>query len=409
MKVLPVTMLNVLFHQGFCPPIRVGRLALSQRRIAFEYDTEFIGHSLELSPFKLPLQAGVAFSDPKVFEGLFGLFNDSLPDGWGRLLLDRQLRKHAIDVRRLTPLDLLALVGANGMGALSYEPQQPVISTAPGEISLDTLCRESWELLQGNDSKCLEDLLLLSGSSAGARPKVMVDIVNGDIVKAGSGTADAESWVVKFRATSDPADIGVIEYAYSLMAKDAGIEIPATKLFRTERGMYFGVKRFDRAAGRRIHVHSLAGLLHADHRTPCLDYDDVLKATTLVTRSFQETQKAFALACFNVLCHNRDDHSKNFSCLLDDTCQWKFAPAYDLTFSYGPGGEHSTMVMGEGRNPGRKHLLELGKAHGIKSAAAILERVRSTVLRFNEFADLAGVSEQSTALIEDSIQRQCAL
>jgi len=190
--------------------------------------------------------------------------------------------------------------------------------------------------------------------------------------------------------------VGAIEYAYSLMAKDAGVEVPETHLFRTKRNKYFGTKRFDRDGDARIHMHSLGGLIHADHRSPSLDYDMVLRVTSALTRNIQDAEKAYALACFNVLAHNRDDHVKNFSFLLNASNEWVFALAYDLVFSYGPGGEQSMLVMGEGRNPVAAQLQALGRQHGIKNALAILEKVKRAVANWPRFAEQAEVSRKST-------------
>jgi serine/threonine-protein kinase HipA len=202
----------------------------------------------------------------------------------------------------------------------------------------------------------------------------------------------------------DDASTGAVEYAYSLMAKAAGIAMPETHLFGTGADRYFGVRRFDRDGDRRIHMHSLAGLLHADHRASALDYDTLLTATVRLTRDVSELARAFRLACFNVLAHNRDDHAKNFSFLLNDaTGDWTFSPAYDLTFSAGPGGEQSMLVMGEGRAPGIPQLQALAKKHGVKDAPAIIEAVRAAVADWPRHADAAQVSKAAAARIGQRI------
>ena len=188
------------------------------------------------------------------------------------------------------------------------------------------------------------------------------------------------------------------------MARDAGDDMPETHLFRTKKRGYFGATRFDRQGDSRVHIHSLSGLIHADHRHPSLDYDMILRVVMVLTKSVLEAEKAYALACFNVLAHNRDDHAKNFSFLLNDENAWVFAPAYDLTFSYGPAGEQSTMVMGEGRNPGVEHLRALGKKHGLKRAADILAAVRAAASRWRHHANEAGVSTTSGKEIGERIR-----
>ena len=378
---------------------KVGRLAFKDRQLLFEYDVSFINSGIEISPIKLPLRPGVSIADTTIFDGLFGVFNDSLPDGWGRLLLDRTVEKHGIHRGQLNPLDRLAYVGRHGMGALSYEPELGLENTDDVPLALDRIAEESAAVLAGENEEVFEELLRLNGSSSGARPKIVAQ-VSSDKKRIVHGQQELQSgfahWMIKFPSSQDARDMGAIEYAYSLMAKDAGVEMPETHLFRTKRNKYFGTKRFDREGNARIHMHSLGGLIHADHRSPSLDYDTVLRVTLALTRNIQDAEKAYTLACFNVLAHNRDDHVKNFSFLLNARNEWIFAPAYDLVFSYGPGGEQSMLVMGEGRNPGTAQLQALGKQHGIKNAPEILAKVERAVANWPRYAELAEVSRKST-------------
>jgi serine/threonine-protein kinase HipA len=388
---------------------KVGRLAFKDRQVLFEYDASFINSGIELSPIKLPLRPGVSVADTTIFDGLFGVFNDSLPDGWGRLLLDRTVEKYGIHRGQLNPLDRLAYVGRHGMGALSYEPELGLQNTDDVPLALDKIADESAAVLAGENEEVFEELLRLNGSSSGARPKIVAQ-VSTDKKTIIHGRQELQSgfahWMIKFPSSQDARDMGAIEYAYSLMAKDAGVEMPETHLFPTKRNKYFGTKRFDRDGDARIHMHSLGGLIHADHRSPSLDYDTVLRVTLALTRNIQDAEKAYALACFNVLAHNRDDHVKNFSFLLNARNEWIFAPAYDLVFSYGPGGEQSMLVMGEGRNPGTAQLQALGKQHGIKNAPEILAKVERAVANWPRYAELAEVSRKSTKDIVGKIKLQ---
>ncbi|MCX6604715.1 MAG: type II toxin-antitoxin system HipA family toxin [Acidobacteria bacterium] len=385
---------------------KVGRLALRQRRILFEYDPGFLASGFEISPFQLPLQAGVFTAPDTIFDGLHGVFNDSLPDGWGRLLLERTVEKHGVRRGQLNALDRLAYVGRSGMGALSYEPDRSLEAGDDAPLALDRLAEESAIVLAGETEDVFEDLLRLNGSSAGARPKIVAQ-VSANKARIVHGHSDLrpgfEHWMIKFGSSQDPRDIGPIEYAYSLMAREAGVEVPETHLFRTRKRGYFGVKRFDRRGGQRIHMHSLSGLIHADHRVPALDYNLILRVVWVLTKNIAEVEKAYALACFNVLAHNRDDHAKNFSFVLYDAVAWAFAPAYDLTFSDGPGGEQSSMVMGEGRNPGVEQLKALGKEHILKNAPGILAKVQEAVSRWRQHAAAAGVTAKSTKEIAGRI------
>jgi serine/threonine-protein kinase HipA len=388
---------------------KVGRLAFNNRQVLFEYDASFIASGIEISPIKLPLRPGVAVADTMIFDGLFGVFNDSLPDGWGRLLLDRTVERHGIHRGQLNPLDRLAYVGRQGMGALSYEPELGHNNTDDALLALDKLAQKSAAVLAGANEEVFEELLRLNGSSSGARPKIVVQVSN-DKKEIIHGKQELQPgfahWMIKFPSSQDARDVGAIEYAYSLMAKDSGVEMSETHLFCTKRNKYFGTKRFDRQGNARVHMHSLSGLIHADHRTPSLDYDMVLRVTLALTKNIKDAEKAYALACFNVLAHNRDDHVKNFSFLLNDRNEWILSPAYDLVFSYGPGGEQSMLVMGEGKNPGSTQLLELGKRHGLKNAPGILEEVKRTVAQWPRYAKQADVSRKSIKEIASKIRLQ---
>ncbi len=402
MNYKPLYSLSVFYEDSL-----VGKLALKDRRIWFQYDAAFLRKGVELSPLKLPLRPEVIPCNDRVFDGLFGLFNDSLPDGWGRLLLDRHVRNLGIPPENLTVLDRLAYVGERGIGALIYKPDHQHDHFVSEHLNLDRLAAESQAVLAGESQAVIEELMALGGSPAGARPKILASL-NKNKTHIIHGTDnisdDYEHWIIKFGSNLDPKDNGAIEYAYSMMARAAGINIPETHLFSTTKGTgYFGIKRFDRLTNKRIHVHTVSGLLHADHRMPSMDYEGILKASLALTKSMPDVEAFFRLAAFNIFAKNRDDHTKNFSFLMDDDGTWHVAPAYDLTFSSGPGGEHSTTIMGEGKNPGHLHLLALGRKMNIKKAGDIIEQVYAAISRWNEFSDIAGVSKESRKLIRDNI------
>jgi serine/threonine-protein kinase HipA len=410
MKYRPVTKIIVSLANGQAT-VRVGTLATVKRAIYFEYEPSLIESGIELSPFRLPLKAGTFQAKPEPFDGLFGVFNDSLPDGWGRLLLDRSLKSHGVSPEELSPLDRLSHVGSNGMGALLFEPDVSEEVTKDKFLDLAKLAEETNKVMAGETEEVFEELLELSGSSAGARPKVMVG-VSSNKEQLVHGQQDLpinyEHWLIKFGSRGDPSDIGAIEFAYSLMARRAGLDLMPTHLFMAKKGGgYFGVQRFDRQNGYRIHMHSLSGLIHADHRMPSLDYEDILRATLTLTRNMQEVEKMFRLAAFNVFAKNRDDHAKNFAFLMDSNGGWRTSPAYDLTYSRGPGGEQSTMVMGEGRSPGRKQLIQLAEKFGItkSKSTAILDQVYEAVGNWKLVADEAGVSKASLKTIASGIRR----
>ena len=359
----------------------VGTLAYRDKNIYFEYDPIFLTSNIELSPYKLPLKSGVMVCDDTVFDGLFGVFADSLPDGWGKLLLDRYFLKEGVQYSDITPLDRLGYIGNYGVGALSYRPYISDIEQKITQINLDNLASKSMKILNDDSQQDLEKLLLLGGSSAGARPKVMVQIDQDNNIISGTQILQPgyDHYIVKFASHLDPQDIGKNEYLYSLAAKAAKIEMPNTKLLQ---GKYFAVERFDRVGDTRAHIQSVAGLTHSDFRYPTLDYDDLLSLTLHLTKNVEEQIKMFRLAVFNLFAHNRDDHAKNFSFLLDENNHWKLAPAYDLTFSQGPGGEHSTTYLGEGKNPTQEHLNKLANKHNIKNANNVILEVKSAIDAF---------------------------
>ncbi len=391
----------------------VGRLASRDRKIYFEYDPTFLTRNLNISPLELPFQASVQTFDPHLFEGLPGVFNDSLPDGWGRLLLDRLLRSKNILKEEISPLGRLAHVGFTGIGALVYEPEYDAdfnVSNTSEGINLDTLSAHTQEVLDGDAEGVLQELLALNGSSTGARPKALigVDSERKNIIHGKRALSnDFQYWLVKFANSMDGNDAGAIEYVYSIMAKEAGVTMTETHLFPSSQGAgYFSTQRFDRNGKQRLHMHTACGLLHSDFRAPSLDYEDLLSLTQALTRDVREVEKMFRLAVFNVLSHNRDDHSKNFTFLMDASGEWNLSPAYDLTFSSGPRGEQSTMVMGEGKKPGLEHLVMLGVDAKIDrtNINGIIEQTRHALDQWMPLAKEYGVSQRNIELINNKIQ-----
>ncbi|MBP9709277.1 MAG: type II toxin-antitoxin system HipA family toxin [Oligoflexales bacterium] len=390
--------------------IPVGRLAINNRQIYFQYHDSFIEKNLNISPFHLPLKSEVFSFDYNLFEGLGGVFNDSLPDGWGRLLFDRFARSSGILPSDITPLDRLTHVGLSGLGALIYEPDRSTNENSDN-INLDKLAKQTQEVLDGASDEVLQDLLALNGSSAGARPKALIGL-NNDRKNIIHGAHDLPEgyapWIVKFSNAQDGADAGAIEYVYALMARKAGIAMPDAHLFEAKKGAgYFAVKRFDRNGKERFHMHTACGLLHSDFRVPSLDYEDLVALTSTLTKDAREIEKLYQLAVFNVLAHNRDDHSKNFSFLMNQKGEWKLSPAYDLTFSSGPRGEQSTMVVGEGRNPSVDHLIKLGQKAKIAKTriAEIIDQTQTALANWEILAKEYGVSADNIRLIGKRINR----
>lgn len=350
---------NYKYLKVFYNDILVGTLAKTPDRVvAFEYDTDWLNNGFSISPFSLPLIKKVFIPKYDPFGGLFGVFNDSLPDGWGRLLVDRLFLKNKINPNEIDNLNRLAVVQESGMGALTYKPEHR-FESKNNIADYDILAQECSKILESQNSDNLDELFILGGSSGGARPKILTSI-------------DNEDWIIKFPSSSDSKNIGEKEYQYSLCAKDCGINMTETRLFPSKIcSGYFGIKRFDRKNGKKIHMISASGLLETSHRLPNLDYNTLMKLTLELTRNYQDIEQLFRLMCFNVFAHNRDDHSKNFSFLFNDTKkEWHISPAYDLTYSFSFNGEHATTINGEGKNPTLDDILAVAKNIGLKEKFA---------------------------------------
>jgi len=352
-----INKLDVFYHDK-----AVGTMALYQNRLAaFEYNRDWLMEGFSISPFALPLEKKVFMPKIDPFEGLFGVFADSLPDGWGRLLVDRLMRKNGLNPQTIGSLERLAIVGSSGMGALTYRPAVPM-KNSHEEMTLDEIAKECARILNTENSDNLDYLFAKGGSSGGARPKILTRMDDAD-------------WIIKFPSSHDSKDIGQQEYDYALCAKECGLEMEEVRLFPSENTKgYFGTRRFDRAGDGedgKIHMVSAAGLLETSHRIPNLDYDILMKLTLQLTKSMEECEKLYRLMCFNVFAHNRDDHSKNFTYMYKGLEKgWVLSPAYDLTYSSSIGGEHATTVNGNGANPGMEDILAVAKRIGINIARA---------------------------------------
>lgn len=332
----------------------VGRIALTSDGLcAFEYDADFLESGFSISPYVLPLEKKVFIADRDPFDGNFGVFDDSLPDGWGTLLLDRFLKEQGKDLSKLSILDRLSLIGSNGRGALEYRPDNSFAANAHFK-DFDKISSACQKILEEKkiDSGSLEELYKNGGSSGGARPKVFAKI-------------DGREWLVKFKSSFDPKDIGEIEYKYSLLAKKCQIEMPETRLIN---GKYFAVERFDRTPNGRVHTISASGLLNAYYRLPSLDYSDLLAVCKDLTKDQNQVVQLFRRMVFNVLIGNKDDHSKNFAFQYKNGA-WRLSPAYDMLPSAGFNDMHTTSVNGKG-NPSIDDIVEVAKQVSISEKLA---------------------------------------
>jgi len=403
--------LNV-FHAGWGERWLLGTLAepaSSSGTTLFEYSPEAIAQGLEPSPLRLPLPkpgaASVAFRGESAFFGLPGFIADALPDGWGMLLLDRALRRAGKNPHAVSMLERLAMVGDRAIGALLFEPAADV---APEELlSLSGLAAEVAQVQADVDvsEASLRRLLVLGGSPQGARPKVLIDF---DAVTGHVGTgAGSEPWLVKFPAQGEHREVCAIEALYARIARHGGMDMPDSHFFDLgAKHSAFGVRRFDREGGQRVPLLSLSALLHADHRVPSLDYETVLLATMRVTGDQREVLKAFGRCVFNVLMHNRDDHSRNFAYRMNAERRWQLSPAFDLTFSEGPRGQHATSVAGEGQAPTRAHLLTVAQRGGlnVKQAEKIIAHWCDVVEVMPQLAADLPIRRASLTLLQRAVR-----
>lgn len=389
--------------------VPVARLAMSESLAQLEWSPELIASTLSPAGLYYPPESGLHAARTRNFNGLHGFLADALPEGWGYLVMRKRLAKLGVDIASLTSVEQLALVGETGRGALVFEP-----ATTPSDrvetLDLDALADEAAVILSGDDGDLAETLAKLAGGSGGARPKVHVGFDDAGNVSVGSGeiAPGHTAWIVKFRAPEDPVDIGPLEFAYASMARAAGIDVPEHRLIASKKGPgYFATRRFDRPqSGARLHMLSLSGAIESPPQTPS-SYDTLLRATRAITRRADDVAAAFRRMVFNVLAHNRDDHTRQHAFLMDESGDWRLAPAYDLTYAAGPGGEHYLDVEGEGRRPTRVHIENLAKRHGLsdKQTTAAIDEVRAAISDWEAVAKSAGVSAVSRKLVAQAHAR----
>ena len=313
---------SVMYHGR-----KVGTLSMGNRSCCqFEYDHVWLREGFSISPLQLPLKPGLFSAPWQPFGGNFGIFEDSLPGGYGEHLLRKVLRREGIEYGSLTPVQRLSLVGHSGMGALCYVPESQMGGTS-ADLSLDEMQALALEVLSERTEEGSDLLLAGSGNSGGVRPKCLYSDADGH-------------WLVKFRHTFDPTDIGQQEYRYNEVARRVGIVVPE---FRLMEGKYFATRRFDiDEQGNRLHMATASGLLNEPLTPPKMDYHSLLQLTGYLTQSSEAVEQQFRRMVFNHYARNYDDHARNFSFLFRDG-RWELAPAYDLTNDQTL-GEHATTV-----------------------------------------------------------------
>lgn len=358
---IDIQAVNVIYHGR-----KVGTLSVATKEACqFEYDKDWLVNGFSISPLKLPLKSGIMTADYFPFNGNFGVFEDSLPGGYGEYLLRKVLSKTGVNYGALTPVQRLSLVGSSGMGALCYEPETKM-PQIQWEGSFDEMQRMALEVLSEKSDDNVDVLFYRSGNSGGVRPKCIFTDADGH-------------WLVKFRHTYDPKNIGETEYRYNQVARQCGIVVPDFKLID---GKYFASKRFDIENGERLHVVTASGLLNEPITPPKMDYHSLLQLTGYLTQSPKEVEQQFRRMAFNVYAHNYDDHARNFSFICHDG-QWTLAPAYDLT-NDDTLGEHASTVNFNGL-PTDEDMITVGTNIRITRTRCleIIEEVREVTKELN--------------------------
>lgn len=403
---MSVTKLKVSLDFG-SSIVEVGTLIENKNRIFFRYNSSFLEKKIEISPFKMKCSNQILEGPIDPFDGLFGVFNDSVPDGWGRLLLDRKLIEKGVNPKEMGVLDRLSLIGKNGQGALIYEPFDEENQVNHLEINLDQIESETTDLLKKGTSLFLDDLYYLGGNSVGARPKVLVNYSEQVAAFSQTATVDFEPWIIKFSSLNDYKDSAKIEFAYYEMALEAGIEMNRSKLFTSQkRRSFFGTKRFDREKQKRFHFHSACGILHDNFRISSIDYGHIMDASNRLEKSSIACEKVFRIAVFNVLACNMDDHSKNIGFLMDELGNWRLAPAFDLTFSPSRGNHQSISVAGKYKDVALGDLLKLAKHFEIDNALKIIEKVNESLQNWHVFAAELSINKKESDLIESVLRNK---
>ena len=405
----PIKQLKVQRRLSDGSNVSLGTLAQNSSGVYFQYADEYLNTYNNLSPFKLAFNSELQLASKQPHSGLHGAFSDSLPDGWGLLLMDRVMRQHGVLPNQLTAMDRLAYVGHRGVGGLSYSPESSYFDTNLGNSDLAQLGQQAQLIFEGQSDQVLSQLAE-AGSSGGARPKALIYLDPNDQSRVKTEEKKGlVPWLVKFTSASLALghEESLCEAAYLTMAKTADIDVPEFQLQSAPKDSqaiaWLMLKRFDCSErGGRYHMQSACGLLDADFRSPSLDYEDLIKVSQVIGQSPAMGQTMFRRAVFNLFAANQDDHSKNWAFLMDDQGQWQPSPFYDITFSPTPYSEHSTAFCGYGKQPPLKAMQKLATQANFASwrqAQIVIEEVIDAIQGFDSVAKELGVKNSTRKLI----------
>ena len=395
---------------------------------SFEYDTDFLNSGIEVSPLRMPLAKNI-YEFPTLtgepFYGMPGLVADSLPDKFGNAVIEQWLMSFGKSLSDFTAIDRLCYTGKRGMGALEYVPASTDIKDIDENINVqeivkfasDVLADREGISLKAEDNLTYSQLVQVGSSAGGARAKAII-AWNEETNEVRSGQAQLgtgyDYWLMKFDNVTKNGDHGLedkpeytlIEYAYYLMAKKAGVTMNECRLYESAGGHHFMTKRFDRENGRKLHMQSLGALAHISYQEPGIcGYELAAMYMKEVGISYKEIEQFYRRMVFNCLAVNQDDHVKNISFLMDRNGKWSLSPAYDITFSYNPANKwlraHQMTVNGKTTGIELSDLLEAGSKMGIKERRCkdIIREVLTSVKEFPVYAEQVGIKEKTCQYI----------
>jgi serine/threonine-protein kinase HipA len=417
---------------------RVGAIAWDDNNglATFEYEPSFLANQWDLSPLKMPIVGSEKqiFSFPELrgtttYRGLPGLLADVLPDKYGNSLINAWLTINGRPSNSMNPVELLCFIGKRGMGALEFEPVLPKTNNGATKIELNSLIHIAQEILTGkqdfntnllgDEAKALSDILKIGTSAGGARAKAIIAF-NPETKEIRSGQTDVPKgfshWLLKFDGVTDQqlgtsSGYGRVEMAYYLMAKEAAIEMTECRLLEENDRAHFMTMRFDREPGKgKFHVQSFCAIAHYDfNEITSFSYEQLFETMRSLLLPYAYAEQLYRRMVFNVMARNCDDHTKNFSFIMDKTGQWKLSPAFDVCHSYRPGStwvsQHSLSINGKRINITRNDLLQVAKKMNIKKADVIIDQVNAAVGKWNEFAEQTKVKKD----LKDAISKTLLL
>lgn len=398
---------------------RLGALSEDERtgNLIFQYDKNFLSLGLNVSPFHMNIEDGdriYSFPDHNnnsTFKGLPGLLADSLPDNYGNAVIRAWLAANGRASTNLSPIETMLFIGSRGMGALEFEPASRKEPKRSSPVDVDNLVkianrilndRENFSAnLSKNEREALADILKIGVSAGGARAKAII-AYNPKTKEVRSGQVkaprDFSYWLIKFDGVTDKQlgetyGYGRVEMAYSLMAKQAGINMTECMLLEENNRAHFMTKRFDRDEdGNKIHMQSFCALRHFDYNEVGLySYEQLFESMRTLGLHYQDAEQLFRRMVFNVLSRNCDDHTKNFAFLMSPTGEWKLSPAFDVCHSYHPGSHwvssQSLTVNMKRDSFSKDDFLMVAKKMNIKKAVHILDEVSSAIAQWDRFAN----------------------